>query len=82
MDHQRIASLQVDLGLEVLLKLFSKAGLKEIFSLAESSSGKFSENSQRIFMLREDYIHIIDEGDSISAREKMKCLVIWLVQVH
>ena len=52
----------MDLGIEVILKLFSKEGLTTIFKYEVLSSKDFaiSENSQRIYALRNDYINTID----------------------
>lgn len=59
----------MDLGIEVILELFSKQGLTDLFqvcfanSLKLESSFKFndySENSQRILSLKDDYINSID----------------------
>ncbi len=54
-----IAATQSDLGIEVILRLFSKQGLTNIFSKAASHS-KMSENSMRILMLKEEYLQTID----------------------
>lgn len=56
----RVKSFQVDLGIETILDLFSEAGLKSIFSEAESLVTAKSGNSKRIFLLQEDYIETID----------------------
>ena len=50
----------MDLGIEVILKLFSAEGLHEIFN-AEIDLTTASENSQRIFALREEYLKTIDQ---------------------
>ena len=50
----------MDLGIEVILQLFSKKGLERIFT--ESIDLKItSENSKRIFALKDDYITTIDQ---------------------
>lgn len=49
----------MDLGIEVILELFSKKGLQQIFnSVVESEL--ITENLQRIYNLRADYINTID----------------------
>lgn len=53
-------SYQADLGIDVILALFSSKGLKRLFSDLEASDIELSENSYRIFALREDYISTID----------------------
>lgn len=53
-------SFQMDLGIEVILELFSKKGLKEIFDHIESEKSQLSENTSRIFRLRDNYLQTID----------------------
>lgn len=48
------------MGLEVILELFSKIGLTELFRNIELTNAELNENSYRIFSLQEDYIHTID----------------------
>ncbi len=50
----------MDLGIEVILQLFSKEGLQKMFLFAERRGRISSENVQRIYALRENYIHSID----------------------
>ncbi|MDO5572120.1 MAG: radical SAM protein [Bacteroidales bacterium] len=57
-DKHNIASSQYDLSLEVILSIFSKKGLKKIFEIADKTL--FSEDSQRIYSLRNEYINTID----------------------
>ncbi|WP_407402476.1 B12-binding domain-containing radical SAM protein [Chryseobacterium sp.] len=54
-----ITSYQMDLGIEVILNIFSKTGLQTIFN-KELEIEDTSENSQRIFVLRDEYIKTID----------------------
>lgn len=49
----------MDLGIEVILELFSKKGLEKIFNFSKSIT-EISENSQRIISLQDDYIKTID----------------------
>ncbi|WP_300675319.1 radical SAM protein [Soonwooa sp.] len=51
---------QADLGLDVILKLFSKKGLTDLFNYVEFQEVELSENAQRMLMLRDDYISSID----------------------
>lgn len=51
---------QADLGIEVILALFSKNGLQTIFEKLENSNIEISENSYRIYALREEYLSTID----------------------
>lgn len=53
-----IGSFHADLGIEVTLALFSKEGLTDIFNY-ETGKEK-SENAERIFALRQEYIDTIE----------------------
>lgn len=59
-NTKNISSYQIDLGIEVILQLFSKEGIQNIFS-KEIDLKNISENSQRIFALRDEYIKTIDQ---------------------
>jgi len=61
LNTQNIASLQCDLGIEVILKLFSSEGLTALFSGLRTSDSGLSPNAQRICNLRESYIQTIDQ---------------------
>lgn len=50
----------MDLGIEVILELFSKEGLERLFQVSSSRLEEFGANSQRIFTLKDDYIKTID----------------------
>jgi hypothetical protein len=57
---QDVASVQYDLGLEVILRIFSKEGLKLAFEQIESkNSSQFSKNSRRILALKKEYLQTI-----------------------
>ncbi len=58
LNTKSISSFQMDLGIEVILEIFSKKGLESIF--ATSSSHLPSSNLERIFALKQDYIQTID----------------------
>lgn len=60
LNTKDISSYQVDLGIDVILELFSKDGIQKIFS-KEIDLSNASENSQRIFALREEYLKTIDQ---------------------
>ncbi len=51
----------MDLGIEVILSLFSKNGLEALFAFAAKKAQVRSENAQRIFALKNLYIGLIDE---------------------
>lgn len=55
-----IAARQADLGIEVILELFSRRGLTEIFAEIEASEQPLSENAYRICQLRHSYLDTID----------------------
>lgn len=50
----------MDLGIEVILKLFSTEGLQKVFN-TKIDLKTVSKNSQRIFALREEYLKTIDQ---------------------
>lgn len=60
LNTRSIPSNQCDLGIEVILALFSRDGLSQLFQQIEARQSELSENGQRIFKLREDYIRTID----------------------
>ncbi|MEN9964268.1 MAG: hypothetical protein RL582_1363 [Bacteroidota bacterium] len=55
-----IDSFQSDLGIEVILKLFSKNGLTQMFNLCETQSRLQSSNSERTHQLKNQYLQTID----------------------
>lgn len=60
LNTKNVSSFQVDLGIEVILKLFSKQGLIDLFAEAEKNPAEKSENAQRIIALKEEYKKVID----------------------
>jgi hypothetical protein len=60
LNTKNISSVQADLGIEVILQLFSKQGLIDLFQFIETTSDEISENSQRIIALQDEYIKTID----------------------
>jgi hypothetical protein len=58
LNTKNISSFQMDLGIEVILELFSKEGLNSIFNA--SSFQLPASNLQRIYSLKQDYINTID----------------------
>nr|WP_314491187.1 B12-binding domain-containing radical SAM protein [uncultured Chryseobacterium sp.] len=60
LNTKNISSFQIDLGIEVILELFSKEGIKNIFS-KDPDLKNSSENTQRIYALRNEYIKTIDQ---------------------
>lgn len=59
LNTKNIESVQADLGIEVILKMFSKQGLINLFAEAEKFENP-SENSKRILALKDYYISTID----------------------
>ena len=55
-----ISSYQMDLGIEVILSLFTKDSLEELFDIAYNNESIQSENAQRIYALKADYLRTID----------------------
>jgi hypothetical protein len=61
LNTKQIAARQADLGIEVILALFSKSGLSQLFThIDHLDSSAFSENAQRIIALQDYYIQRID----------------------
>ncbi|MBU2018542.1 MAG: radical SAM protein, partial [Bacteroidetes bacterium] len=61
LNTKGISSFQMDLGLEVILALFTKVQLKQLFEEAQAENRIFSENSQRIMALQNHYFNTINE---------------------
>ena len=58
LNTKNIESVQADLGIEVILKIFSKVGLQDLFkSIYHQPS---TDNSKRIIALQDEYIKTID----------------------
>ncbi|GAB3645911.1 radical SAM protein [Echinicola sediminis] len=55
-----INSRQADLGLEVILRLFSRKGLQQVFELAEEQELEYSDNVNRILRMKTAYLQTID----------------------
>jgi hypothetical protein len=62
LNTKNIESVQADLGIEVILKLFSKEGLKDLFEVQtlKFKVEELSDNCKRIFALKDEYIKTID----------------------
>jgi hypothetical protein len=58
LNTKNISAFQMDLGIEVILSLFSKKGLADL--KPEKAISHYSENAQRIAALWDDYIQTID----------------------
>lgn len=60
LSHKGTDCYQADLGIEVILRLFSRQGLSDLFAHIEGSGVVLDDNSQRIVALKEHYICSID----------------------
>lgn len=58
LNTKNVESVQADLGIEVILKLFSKKGLVDLFQ--SNKVQPITDNCKRIFALQEEYIKTID----------------------
>ena len=59
LNTKNIPAFQMDLGIEVILQIFSKKGLENVFQVS-GSTFQVDENCQRIYALKQDYIQTID----------------------
>lgn len=59
LNTKNISSFQMDLGIEVIVELFSKMGLEKLFQVS-SSKFEINENCQRIYALRNQYLQTIE----------------------
>lgn len=60
LNTKEIPCVQADLGIEVILELFSKKGLTELFESIDLEKQDLSENTHRIVQLKATYIRLID----------------------
>ncbi len=60
LNTKNITSYQIDIGLEVILEIFSTEGFKNIFEYITSKNKIYSDNATRIINLRHDYIKTIE----------------------
>ena len=61
LNTKNIGAYQMDLGIEVILNLFSKNNLSRLFAYADENQTIKQANEQRIFALKDDYIAIIED---------------------
>ena len=61
LNTKGISAYQMDLGIEVILELFSKKSFEYLFAEAQKHHRISSENAQRIYALRADYLLVIDQ---------------------
>jgi hypothetical protein len=60
-NTKNISTVQADFGIEVILALFNKQGLRHLFETIEQKEITLSENASRIIALKDRYIHTIDQ---------------------
>lgn len=60
LNTKGIVSHQADLGIEVILKLFSSEGLRKMFTHLETLDLELTENSYRVYALQHEYLKTID----------------------
>lgn len=60
LNTKKISSYQMDLGIEVILALFSKNKLAAIFDFAAENQTITSDNCQRIYALQKEYLKTIN----------------------
>ncbi|ALD20006.1 B12-binding domain-containing radical SAM protein [Hymenobacter sp. DG25A] len=51
---------QADLGLELVLKLFSKEGLTRVFAAIEGGAYQLSDNARRMLRLKQSYLNTVE----------------------
>ena len=61
LNTKNIDSFQMDLGIEVILELYSKKTFQALFEQAFSKNQISSENAERIYSLRESYLQPLDD---------------------
>lgn len=61
LNTKGIAATQTDLGIEVILQLFNRNGLQQLFAAAaDKDQHLWLPNTQRIFLLQQEYISTVD----------------------
>jgi len=61
LNTKSISSYQMDLGIEVILELFSEDTFSELFEIAYQNDSIQSENCERIYALKEAYLQPLNE---------------------
>ena len=56
LNTKDISSYQSDLGIEVILSLFNKNTFRQLFAMAYEADAIVTENTQRIYALRHEYL--------------------------
>ena len=61
LNTKEISAFQIDLGIEVIQALFKKKTFETLFEIAFNNDRIVSENSQRIYALKEAYLQTLDD---------------------
>lgn len=61
LNTKSISSYQVDLGIDVILELFSREGLTKVFSFGSHAQDYATRNSKRIHALKDKYLNTITD---------------------
>lgn len=61
LNTKNISSFQMDLGIEVIVNLFSKKRLQYLFDFSFNNNKIVSDNAKRIYALKDDYLKTIDD---------------------
>lgn len=61
LNTKEISAFQMDLGIEVILELFTKSTFQEIFELAYENDRIQTENCQRIYALKDHYLKPLED---------------------
>ncbi len=59
-NTRKVTTAQVDLGINVTIRLFSKQGFTDIFNRISKQKIELSESNQRIVNLHSEYINTVD----------------------
>ena len=60
LNTKDVSAFQMDLGIEVILALFSKDGMELMFEKAFDNHSITSQNSQRIYALQDQYLQVLE----------------------
>jgi len=61
LNTKKATAFQMDMGLEVILELFSKNTFRELFDIAFEKDSIISENCERIYALKDRYLQPLDQ---------------------
>ena len=75
LNTKQIPSFQMDLGIEVILNLFTKKKLQEIFDLANQNKKMESINSKRIYALKSEFLKLENNINSYK-NKKIKTKIV------